>query len=383
MKKITILGATGSIGTQTLDVISKSDDLFEINALTTNKNINLLEDQIKKYNPKSVVISDEKSYKLFKKNTSFKGIILSSVEGLNEVAADTSNDLVVSSLVGFAGVEPTLAAIEQGIDIGLANKETLVAAGDLITKSAKKYNSTLLPIDSEHSAIFQCLQGEEKSSIKEIILTASGGPFFMKPEVDFNDVTVADALNHPNWSMGSKVTIDSATMMNKGFEVIEAYWLFGIASEQIKVFVHPQSIVHSLVRFNDTSLKAQLGSPDMRMPISYALNYPNRLNYDLKELAIEDMARLEFFEPNFKRFPCLKIAFDALEKGGIAPVVLNAANEVAVAEFLNENIKFSAIPNLINETMNTIKSYNITSLDDIIAVDSEAKNIAYKLALAL
>lgn len=384
IKNITILGSTGSIGTQTLDVIAKSNaksnakstiaskTAFAINALTVNKNIELLAEQVKVFKPKSVVITDEGAYKKFKKESNFKGHILFGREGLVEVASDGLNDMLVSALVGFAGVEPTLAAIEKGTIIGLANKETLVAAGETITRAVKKYNSQLLPIDSEHSAIFQCLQGENIDSVKELILTASGGPFFNKPDIDFKNVTVKDALNHPNWSMGSKVTIDSATMMNKGFEVIEAYRLFGLGEDKIKVVIHPQSIVHSLIRFNDTALKAQLGTPDMRMPISYALNYPNRLEYDFGDLDLTNMA-LEFHQPDLKRFPCLERAFDAMHEGGSIPTVLNAANEVAVEAFLKEKIRFDEIIRVIDETMNVFKTQHDCSIAEIIEIDKEAK----------
>ncbi len=379
MKNITILGSTGSIGTQTLDVIRRSEGLFNVNALTVNRNIDLLEEQIKEFNPKTVVVFDEVAYQKIKKTTSFSGNILCGLEGLNEVAADTKTDLLVSSLVGFAGVEPTLSAIRQGTPIALANKETLVAAGEVITHAVKKYNSKLLPVDSEHSAIFQCLQGEEINCIQELILTASGGPFFLKKDLDFATISVEDALNHPNWDMGNKVTIDSATMMNKGLEVIEAYWLFNIPIDKIKVLVHPQSIVHSLIRFKDTSLKAQLGMPDMRMPISYTLNYPKRLDYDFGDLDMTKMGSLDFFEPDFERFPCLKMAFEAVKIGGSAPTVMNAANEIAVEAFLKKEIKFSEIMKLIAETMNKTEIKYNCNLQEIIEIDKEAKLLAMEL----
>lgn len=375
-KKISILGSSGSIGTQTLEVVSQSPGRFKIKALTVNSNIEVLEKQCKEFSPETVVIADEKAYHRFESSTRFKGRILTGTEGLQEISSDKDTDLLVSALVGFAGVLPTLAAVESGIDIALANKETLVAAGEIIMRSAKASGSTILPVDSEHSAIFQCLQGERDEYIDELILTASGGPFFKKPELDFDKVSVEDALDHPNWTMGSKVTIDSATMMNKGLEVIEAYRLFDISPKRIKVLVHPGSIIHSLVRFKDTSVKAQLGSPDMRMPISYALNYPERLDYDFKTLDLETLSELEFFKPDFDRFGCLKLAFEAGEEGGSATTALNAANEIAVAAFLNREISFADIMRVCAETLEKFETKQNCDIDEIIAIDKEVKEKA-------
>jgi 1-deoxy-D-xylulose-5-phosphate reductoisomerase len=372
-KRITILGSTGSIGRQTLDVIAETPGKFTLNYLTANNSAELLIEQTKKYEPKGVVLTDEKAYKQFKKESGFKGEVLFGEEGLIEAASSKKNDVLVSSLVGFAGVKPTLAAIKNNIDIALANKETLVAAGEIITKAVNEHQVALLPIDSEHSAIFQCLAGEDIEEVEKIILTASGGPFWNKPASEFNKITLEDALKHPNWSMGKKITIDSATMMNKGFEVIEAFWLFGITQEQIEVLIHPQSIVHSLIQFRDSSIKAQLGLPDMRMPISYALNFPRRLSYSFKRLDLSESSSLEFFKPDLEKFRCLKLAFDALKYGGNMPTILNAANEIAVAAFLDRRISFNDIHTIIEKTMDNSNIIYPETLDEIIEIDKNAR----------
>ncbi len=370
---ITILGSTGSIGKQTLEVIDQHREHFRIRYLTTNTNIGLLSEQVKIYDPYGVVISDETAYNNFKSETDFKGEILTGNEGLKIAAADTENDLVISALVGFAGVIPTLEAIRQGTDVALANKETLVSAGSIIMSEAKKHNVSIRAIDSEHSAILQCLVGESIEEVSRIILTASGGPFRTLPLEDFENITVEDALAHPNWSMGNKITIDSATMMNKGFELIEAYWLFGLNFEQIEIVIHPQSIIHSMVEFVDGSMKAQLGMPDMRIPISYALNLPERKKYNFKRLDFKDTISLTFEQPDFERYPCLRLAYNSLEKFGTAPTILNAANEIAVEAFLDKKIKFNDIAKFIEKTLNKIDIIDYPTIEDILRTDKEAR----------
>lgn len=372
-KILTILGSTGSIGKQTLDVVSSLNGMYEIGWLTVNKNIEELEKQALKFKPKGVVIKEEKYYKEFIKNTKFKGEILCGDASVTDAAADEENDIVLSALVGFSGVLPTLKAIEKGTDIALANKETLVAAGEVIMSAAKHSGSRILAVDSEHSAVLQSLVGESKVSIEKIILTASGGPFFARDKKEFEQLTVEDALKHPNWNMGNKITIDSATMMNKGFEVIEAYWLFGVEQNQIDVVIHPQSIIHSLVQFVDGSVKAQLGLPDMRLPISYALTFPNRMQYDFPRLDLAKIATLTFHEPDFEKFPCLNFAYRALEEGGTLPAVLNAANEIAVEAFLQEKIKFTDIPRVISFAMENAELIRNPTIDEIINIDNETR----------
>jgi 1-deoxy-D-xylulose-5-phosphate reductoisomerase len=378
-KNICILGSTGSIGTQTLEIIAALPEVFEITYLTTFKNIELLEKQCKKFNPKGVVIAEDLAYKKFVKSTNFKGEILKGEIGITEAATFSENDLVISALVGFAGVLPTLKAIENGINIALANKETLVTAGKIITDAAKKNNVSIFPVDSEHSAIFQCLQGENINSVEKLILTASGGPFFNFPIENMKNITAKAALKHPTWAMGNKVTIDSATMMNKGFEVIEAFWLFGLELQKIEVVIHPQSIIHSLVQFVDGSVKAQLSKPDMRIPISFALTFPERMKYDFARINFAELRTLDFFEPNLAKFPCLKIAYEALEKVGNLPTIVNAANEIAVSAFCNEAISFLDIPEFITKAVKNISFIQNPNLNDLIETDAETRNFTSKL----
>lgn len=373
-RNISILGSTGSIGTQTLDVITKSNNI-NINYLTTNTNIELLEKQCKLFNPKGLVITDEESFINFKSSTSYNGQILYGDEGLLEVSSDTSTDLLVSSLVGFAGVVPTLNAINNKIDVALANKETLVAAGEIITKAAKDNKVKIFPIDSEHSAIQQCLTGESIDEVEKIILTASGGPFLTSSIDEFKNITIQDALNHPNWSMGSKITIDSATLMNKGLEVIEAYWLFGLPIDNIDVIIHPQSIIHSMVQFKDSSVKAQLGLPDMKVPIAYALNFPHHKAYNFERMNLAQIGSLTFFEPDYEKFTNLKLAFDALKKGGTSCCILNAVNEITVQNFLEGNIGFTAISEINSLLLNKIVSISNPSIEEIIEADKNARII--------
>ncbi len=376
MRTLTILGSTGSIGTQTLDIVRQFKDDFSINVLTANTRIKELEDQIREFNPKAVAISNEDAWKEFKNSTSFKGEILCGEEGVIAAASHPDNDIVMQALVGFSGVAPTLAAIEQGATIALANKETLVSAGSIVMKSAKEKQVPILAVDSEHSAILQCMAGEERSMIDKIILTASGGPFREFEKDAFSSITREQALKHPNWVMGQKITIDSATLMNKGFEVIEARWLFDLTPEQIEVVIHPQSIIHSLVQFGDASIKAQLGTPDMRVPIIYALFHPERRHADLPKLDLLTAGNLSFFKPDTERFPCLQLAYDAMKTGGTAPAILNAANEIAVQYFLENKARFLQIPQIIEKVLGQMPIIDNPDIHHIDEADHEARNLA-------
>lgn len=378
MRTLTILGSTGSIGTQTLDIVRQFKDDFSINVLTANTRIKELEDQIREFNPKAVAISNEDAWKEFKNATSFKGEILCGEEGVIAAASHPDNDIVMQALVGFSGVAPTLAAIEQGATIALANKETLVSAGSIVMKSAKEKQVPILAVDSEHSAILQCMAGEERSMIDKIILTASGGPFREFEKDAFSSITREQALKHPNWVMGQKITIDSATLMNKGFEVIEARWLFDLTPEQIEVVIHPQSIIHSLVQFGDASIKAQLGTPDMRVPIIYALFHPERRHADLPKLDLLTAGNLSFFKPDTERFPCLQLAYDAMKTGGTAPAILNAANEIAVQYFLENKASFLQIPQIIEKVLGQMPIIDNPDIHQIDEADNEARNLAKK-----
>jgi len=378
LRTLTILGSTGSIGTQTLDIVRQFKDDFSINVLTANTRIKELEDQIREFNPKAVAISNEDAWREFKSNTSFKGEILCGEEGVITAASHPDNDIVMQALVGFSGVAPTLAAIEQGATIALANKETLVSAGSIVMKSAKEKQVPILAVDSEHSAILQCMAGEERSMIDKIILTASGGPFREFEKDAFSSITREQALKHPNWVMGQKITIDSATLMNKGFEVIEARWLFDLTPEQIEVVIHPQSIIHSLVQFGDASIKAQLGTPDMRVPIIYALFYPERRHADLPKLDLLTAGNLSFFKPDTERFPCLQLAYDAMKAGGTAPAILNAANEIAVQYFLENKASFMQIPQIIEKVLGQISIIDNPEMHQIDEADREARILAKK-----
>lgn len=376
MRTLTILGSTGSIGTQTLDIVRQFKDDFSINVLTVNTRIKELEDQIREFNPKAVAISNEDAWKEFKNTTSFKGEILCGEEGVIAAASHPDNDIVMQALVGFSGVAPTLAAIQQGATIALANKETLVSAGSIVMKSAKEKQVPILAVDSEHSAILQCMAGEERSMIDKIILTASGGPFREFEKDAFSSITREQALKHPNWVMGQKITIDSATLMNKGFEVIEARWLFDLTPEQIEVVIHPQSIIHSLVQFGDASIKAQLGTPDMRVPIIYALFHPERRHADLPKLDLLTAGNLSFFKPDTERFPCLQLAYDAMKTGGTAPAILNAANEIAVQYFLENKARFLQIPQIIEKVLGQMPIIDNPNIHHIDEADHEARNLA-------
>ncbi len=379
MKNIAILGSTGSIGRSSLEVIKNLPERFRVTYLTANKNIELLQKQIAHVHPRGVVVLDKCNASALEKVLGSQTTVLSGEEGLLEIVKRDDVDIVISSLVGFAGLKPTIEAMKQGKTIALANKETLVVAGQLMTSLLKEYGARLVPIDSEHSAIMQCLVGEEPSHVAKLILTASGGPFLNKPLSEFESITVEEALNHPNWSMGKKVTIDSATLMNKGLEVIEAHWLFDLPPERIEVVIHPQSIIHSMVEFIDGSLKAQMGLPDMKIPIQYALTYPSRAAMNGKRVDFPKLCAMTFFEPDRKKFRCLQIAFDVLDLGGTAPAAMNAANEVAVEAFLGKKITFNKIPELIDKAISSHRSIPTPDLDDIVAADASVRKYVHSL----
>lgn len=381
-KNISILGSTGSIGIQTLDVIRDQYEHFNIIGLSTNKNIDRLEQQIKEFSPLAVCVMDEEKSEILRKRMRGREVeVYTGLEGLNKIASLEKLDLMINSLVGTIGIEPTITAIQHGVNIGLANKETLVSAGELVMKKAREKNIRILPIDSEHSAIFQCLQGNEDNRIEKILLTASGGPFKGKKKKELVNISPSEALKHPNWSMGKKISIDSATLMNKGLEVIEAKWLFDIDVEKIKVLVHPESIVHSAVEFQDGSVIAQLGEKDMRIPIAYALNYPIRRKNDFLKLDLISIGNLTFKEPDTETFECLQLAIDAIKSGGTFPAVLNAANEKTVELFLHGKIAFLDIPTFIYRTMECHNNIPSPTIQDILKVDYWAKEFVSKMAI--
>src|SRR3989338_2156251 len=371
MKHISILGSTGSIGTQTLDIVRQFPDEFKVVGLTTNKNSDLLLKQIKEFKPKAVAIMDKSKTDDLLNFSSCQ--VYSGIEGLNKIAALQEADTVVNALVGSVGIEPTYNAIKSKKNIALANKETLVAAGSVIMEEIKKNNVALMPIDSEHSAVFQCLNGENIKEVDKITITCSGGPFKNYGKEQMENVAPHDALQHPTWNMGNKITIDSATLMNKGFEVIEAHWLYGINYDKIKIVIHPQSIVHSLVEFVDGSVKAQLGFPDMKIPIQYALTYPKRFHSLSKPLNLVQIKKLEFSEPDFEKFQCLKYSYEAGIKGGTSPAVMNAANEIAVYAFLENKIRFLDVPRLVRKVMDEHNLIKNPALKEILEVDRKTK----------
>ena len=381
MKRISILGSTGSIGTQTLDVVRKNPDKFEVIAISANSSVDLLLEQIKEFRPKYVAVYNEESANKLKSlmPSDINIQVLSGMEGLEKISSLDEIDVLLTAIVGMIGLTPTLCAIRNGKDIALANKETLVTAGKLVMSEAKKHNVKILPVDSEHSAIFQCLNGEHNKNIEKIILTASGGPFRGKTKEELLNVTKNEALKHPNWSMGRKISIDSSTLMNKGLEVIEAKWLFDVDYTDIDVVVHPQSIIHSMVQFNDSSIIAQMGCPDMRLPIQYALTYPDRMLNDFERLDFTKFSTFTFEKPDLETFPCLKLAFDCLQKGGTYCAVLNAANEVLVNEFLEDKIRFYDIPNYIEKTLEAHNSIEDATLEEILEVDRWAREYVKNL----
>lgn len=375
MKRITILGSTGSIGTQTLDVVRKNKDKFQVVAISANSSIDLLLEQIMEFSPKYVAVYNKESAlklkEMIPENINIE--VLSGMDGLVKICQLEEVNVVLTAVVGMIGLVPTMAAIKAKKTIALANKETLVTAGELVMSEAKKNNVEILPVDSEHSAIFQCLNGERKQDIEKIILTASGGPFRGKKREELVNVTKNEALKHPNWDMGRKISIDSSTLMNKGLEVIEAKWLFDVDVEDIEVVVHPQSIIHSMVSFRDSSVISQMGCPDMRLPIEYALTYPERLETDFERLDLAKVATLTFEKPDMETFPCLALAFKVLKLGGTYPAALNSANEFLVNEFLNDKIGFYDIPYYIEKTLDCHKNRVNPTLEDILEVDKETR----------
>jgi 1-deoxy-D-xylulose-5-phosphate reductoisomerase len=373
MKKLLVLGSTGSIGVNTLQIVEEFPEQFSIEALTVESNIDLLENQIEKFNPKIVVVVNENKAAELKKRINNKCEILYGEDSLIDITKQCDYDILVSALVGFAGLAPTIEGIKKKKRIALANKETLVVAGELINNLSNEHSTEIIPVDSEHSAIFQCLIGENKYYIEKLILTASGGPFLNKSSEELRNVTVEEALNHPNWEMGSKITIDSATMMNKGLEVIEAHWLFNLPKDKIEVVIHPQSIIHSMVEFIDGSIKAQLSLPDMKLPIQYALTYPERLKSQFVETNFPKLRELNFYEPDLEKFKCLDLAFKAMEQGGTATCILNAANEIAVKKFLSSEINFIQIPEIINRTMDKIENKSLPDLETIFECDRHTR----------
>lgn len=379
MKKVFVLGSTGSIGVNCLNVISNLKENFEVAGLTVNSNTELLLEQISKYKPKVVVVKDEIASKKISNKIPKSCELFVGVDGLIKAAIETDYDIFMGAMVGFAGLAPTIEAIKRGKRIALANKETLVVAGEIVTKLVLENSAEIIPVDSEHCAIYQCLVGENLNEVEKLILTASGGPFREKDKSFFENATVDEALNHPNWKMGNKITIDSATMMNKGLEVIEARWLFGMPAEKIKVVIHPQSIIHSMVQFVDGSIKAQLGLPDMKLPIQYALTFPERVENNYQRTSMPGIESLTFYEPDFNKFECLKLAFDAINEGGTAPCILNAANEVAVSKFLNKEIKFSHIPLLINKALDKVVNIFSSDLHTIFECDKKTREFVLTL----
>ena len=376
-KQIAILGSTGSIGTQALEVIAEHPDLFEVYCLTANNKVEELARQARQFRPAAVIIANEEKYDHLKELLSDMPDIkvYAGSKAIDDIVEAGPIDMVLTAMVGFAGLNPTIHAIMARKKICLANKETLVVAGELICRLAREYQSPIIPVDSEHSAIFQCLAGEGDNEIEKILLTASGGPFRTMSEEQLAYVTKADALKHPTWNMGAKITIDSATMMNKGFEVIEAKWLFGISADKIQVLIHPQSIIHSAVQFTDGAVKAQLGVPDMRLPIQYAFTYPDRIHLNGERLNLFHKP-LEFFEPDLKKFRCLALAFEAIRQGGNMPCILNAANEIVNKGFLEDRCSFIQMADIIEKTMQTVAFHNSSDFEDYDATDAEARIVA-------
>lgn len=376
-KRIAILGSTGSIGTQSLEVIAKNLESFDVEVLTANNNVDLLIQQAKNFQPNAVVIANKEKYNQVSEALQDEPIkVYAGQEALNQVVQMESIDLVLTAMVGYSGLIPTIRAVEAGKNIALANKETLVVAGEIITRLAKQKQVDILPVDSEHSAIFQCLMGEIANPIEKIIITCSGGPFRGKTKEELEEVTIENALNHPNWEMGAKITIDSATLMNKGFEVIEAHWLFGLPASKIEVIIHPQSIIHSIVQFEDGSMKAQMGMPDMRLPIQFALGFPYRMKNNFPRFSFIDYPTLDFEMPNTKIFRNLALSYEALNAGGNVPCVLNAANEIVVHAFLNGKIGFLQMSEIIEKTMEKVQFHAKPEIEDLIQTNSEARKIA-------
>ena len=375
-KKVTIFGSTGSVGDSTLDILNLHKDKFELVGLTINKNYKKLINQITTFKPKVVAIRDEIAYREFKKEYTDSSVeVLSGKDCLVDIL-DYDVDFIMASIVGSAGLPPVIKAAEKGIDIGLANKESLVCSGDILKKILNKTNSNLLPIDSEHNAIFQVFEKSNQDQIEKIILTASGGPFFKKTYKDLTNITPEQAIEHPNWKMGRKISVDSATLMNKGLEFIEAHYLFDMPTDKIEVIIHPQSIVHSCVEYKDGSILSQLGTPDMRTPIAYALSYPRRTNASVQKLDLTKLSQLTFFKPDHESFPSLNLAISSLKLGGSAPTVLNAANEIAVEAFLNKRIPFLSISKVVDLTLNKSNICEMNNIDDVLKIDEESRKIS-------
>jgi len=379
MKKLSILGSTGSVGTQTLDIVKNNPNEFKIVGLTANKNIILLEKQIKEFTPEAVAVMDEEKADILKKSIEIE--VYSGIDGVVKIAKLNGCDTVVNSLVGSIGVIPTIEAIREKKNIALANKETLVTAGNVVMEEVKKNKVDLMPIDSEHSAIFQCLNGENMKDVNKIVITASGGPFRTLSIKQMENVTVESALNHPTWKMGNKITIDSATLMNKGFEIIETHWLYGTDYDKIEVVVHPQSIIHSMVEFKDESVIAQMGNPDMKLPILYALSYPKRIKLNAKKLNLAEIKNLSFEKPDFDKFPCLKYAYEAGNIGGSMGAVLNASNEIAVYAFLDNKIKYLSIAKIIKKMMDEHELIKNPNLKQLLDVDEQIKEETKKIII--
>lgn len=377
MKNIVILGSTGSIGKSTLEVIEKNPDRFRILGLAARSNLSLLLEQINRYLPEIVAVYDEDAAKILQRKVNVK--VLSGINGLMEIATHKKADFILSAIVGAAGLLPTLAAIKKGKTIGLANKETLVIAGRIVTEEAKRNAVKIIPVDSEHSAVYQCLEKRSPFEIKRIILTASGGPFRGRSKKELRHVKVEEALRHPNWSMGAKITVDSATLMNKGLEVIEARWLFDLPPERIDVVIHPESIIHSMVEFSDGTIIAQLSRPDMKAPIAYALSYPERLSDIVEPLNFGALKKLTFEKPDREAFPCLDLAYSAIKEGGTMPAVLNAANEVAVDAFLKERIGFTDIPSIIEKVIERHQKMPCNTIEEVLEADAWARQEAERL----
>lgn len=381
-KKIAILGSTGSIGTQTLQVIADNPDKFEAYAITAYNNADLLIEQARKFLPKYAITVKDENYASVCEALQGTGVtVLAGMESVCNIVAEDEVDIILTAMVGYAGLRPTIKALERGKTIALANKETMVVAGDLMCRIQKQSGSKILPVDSEHSAIFQCLDGERHNKVEKILLTASGGPFRTKDMEFLKSVTAADALKHPNWSMGAKITIDSASMINKGFEVIEAKWLFGVDVNDIEVVVHPQSIIHSMVQFSDGAVKAQLGMPDMKLPIQYALSYPERIPNSYERVDFFDIATLTFEKPDLKKFRNLSLAYKAIEMGGNAPCILNAANEVANEAFRCGRIGFLAMSDVIENALTRISHISNPTYEDYVMTDAEARRVCSELII--
>ena len=383
MKQIAILGSTGSIGTQTLDVVRAHPGMFRVTVLAANSRDALLEQQIEEFQPELAVLADEAAYRRLKERYRGPAELAGGRQAFIDAAAFPTADLVVTSMMGFAGLEPTMKALDARKDIALANKETLVVAGELVMEKAREKGVSVLPVDSEHCAFYQCLQGESLDSIEKLLLTASGGPFRGKSREELQNATVEEVLAHPTWNMGKKITVDSATLMNKGLEVIEAHHLFDFPPERISVVIHPQSVVHSMVEFADGAVVAELGEADMKLPIAYCLAYPERIAGDVKRLDIARMGPLTFSEPDMKRFPQLAMAFEAIRAGAAAPIILNGANEIGVQAFLDGRIGFTAIAELCRRTLERLQPAEPKSLEDILAIDGEARRTALTLAAGL